>query len=79
MGATVHGLQQRGLLVRSADSEDGRRVLLSVSDAGREVRARRKAETAERLAEVLESELTLEELEQLRGVVPLLKRLAESL
>ena len=79
MGATLHGLQDRGLLVRSADPEDGRRVRLSVSDAGREVRARRKAETAERLADVLASELTAAELEQLDGVMPLLQRLAESL
>ncbi len=79
MGATLHGLEGRGLLVRTADPRDGRRVLLSVSEAGREVRARRKTETAERLADVLERELTLDELEQLRGVVPLLQRLAESL
>ena len=79
VGATAHALQDRGLLLRSADPRDGRRVLLSVSDAGREVRAQRKAETAERLADVLESELTADELERLRAVVPLLQRLAERL
>ena len=79
IGATLHRLQDRGLLVRSADREDGRRRLLSVSDAGRQVQARRKSETAERLAEVLESELTADELEQLHRAVGLLQRLAERL
>ena len=79
MGVTVHGLRERGLVVRSPDPGDGRRVLWSVSDAGREVRARRRAETAERLAEVLQSALTADELEQLHCAVPLLRRLAERL
>ena len=79
MGVTLRGLQERGLLVRAADPGDGRRLLLSVSEAGRDLRARRKTETAARLAEVLESELSSEELEQLQRVVPLLRRVAEGL
>ena len=79
MGTTLHGLVDRGLLARSADPQDGRRIRLSVSAAGREVRARRQAETAERLAEVIAAELTAEELEHLTDVVPLLQRLAERL
>ena len=78
-GATLRGLLDRGLVVRSADPEDGRRLLLSVSEAGRAARARRKSETAERLAEVLRRELTADEIEQLRCAVPLLQRLAERL
>src|SRR5262245_11313924 len=37
MGATVAGLQERGLLERRPDPGDGRRVVLSVSPAGAEV------------------------------------------
>ncbi|MBV9820343.1 MAG: MarR family transcriptional regulator [Solirubrobacterales bacterium] len=79
MGTTLRGLLDRGLLSRAAHPRDGRRMLLSVSDAGREVRARRQAETAERLADLLASELTPDELERLRRAVPLLQRLAERL
>ena len=79
MGATLHGLVDPGLVTRSADPLDGRRILLSVSAAGREVRERRQAETAERLADVIAGELSAEELELLQQVVPLLQRLAERL
>ena len=33
MGATLAGLQERGLVSRSADPDDGRRVVMSVTEA----------------------------------------------
>ena len=53
MGATIAALETRGLVERTADPDDGRRVVLSVTDAGREVlRDRRNART-EQLARAL--------------------------
>ncbi|HEX4279969.1 MAG TPA: MarR family transcriptional regulator [Solirubrobacteraceae bacterium] len=79
MGATLAALETRGLIARAPDPEDGRRVILSVTDAGLGVlRDRRNART-ERLAEALSSGFSRAELEQLMAVGPLLERLADSI
>ena len=79
MGATLALLQSRGLIERAPDPDDGRRVILSVNEAGLQVlRDRRNAKT-ERLAEALASEFTATELEQLAASAPLLERLAQSI
>jgi DNA-binding MarR family transcriptional regulator len=79
MGATLAALEARGLIARASDPEDGRRVILSVTDAGLGVlRDRRNART-ERLAEALSSGFSRAELEQLMAVGPLLERLAHSI
>lgn len=79
MGATLAALETRGLVERCADPEDGRRVVISLSDAGRQaVRNRRNART-EQLAQALSTGFTQAELEQLMAVSPLLERLAESI
>ena len=47
MGATIAALEQRGLISRDRDPHDGRRIVLSITDAGRQVvRDRRGARTA---------------------------------
>ncbi len=79
MGATLASLESRGLIGRAADPDDGRRVILSISESGLQVlRDRRNART-ERLAEALSSGFTRKELEQLMAVAPLLERLAQSI
>jgi DNA-binding MarR family transcriptional regulator len=79
MGATLAALEARGLIARASDPDDGRRVILSVTDAGLGVlRDRRNART-ERLAEALSSGFSRAELEQLMAVGPLLERLAHSI
>lgn len=79
MGATLASLESRALVQRAPDPEDGRRVILSITDAGLQVlRDRRNART-ERLAEALSSGFTRAELEQLTAVAPLLERLAQSI
>ncbi len=79
MGATLGSLETRGLVERAPDPEDGRRVILSATDAGVQVlRDRRNART-ERLAQALSSGFTRAELEQLMAVAPLLERLAQSI
>jgi DNA-binding MarR family transcriptional regulator len=79
MGATVAALQARGLVERRPDPEDGRRVILSVTDAGRqELQDKRNART-ELLARALSGTFTPAELEQLAVAAPLLERLAQSI
>ena len=79
IGATLSSLESRALIQRAPDPGDGRRVILSISEAGLQVlRDRRNART-ERLAEALSSGFTRGELEQLMAVAPLLERLAQSI
>jgi DNA-binding MarR family transcriptional regulator len=79
MGATLAALEARALVTRAPDPEDGRRVILSITEPGLQVlRDRRNART-ERLADALSSGFTREELEQLMAVAPLLERLAQSI
>jgi DNA-binding MarR family transcriptional regulator len=79
MGATLSALEARGLVERSPDPQDGRRVILSLTDSGLGVlRDRRNART-ERLAQALSSGFEPEELEQLMAAAPLLERLAQSI
>ncbi|HEX4063782.1 MAG TPA: MarR family transcriptional regulator [Streptosporangiaceae bacterium] len=79
MGATLSALEARGYVARHPDPADGRRVLLSVTEAGlRVLRNRRNAKT-EHLARVLAASFVEAELEQLTAVTPLIERLAQSL
>jgi DNA-binding MarR family transcriptional regulator len=79
MGATLASLESRALVQRAPDPDDGRRVILSITDAGLGVlRDRRNART-EQLARALSSGFTADELDQLMAVAPLLERLAQSI
>jgi DNA-binding MarR family transcriptional regulator len=79
MGATLAGLQARGLVERRPDPQDGRRAVLSVTGAGLEVlRTRRNART-QALARALAAGFTPAELGQLQAAAPLLERLAQHL
>ena len=79
MGATLSGLETRDLVKRTADPDDGRRVVLSLTPAGLEVlRARRSVKT-ESLARALSDGFTGTELKQLLAAASLIERLAESL
>jgi DNA-binding MarR family transcriptional regulator len=79
MGATLGELTRRGLAERRSDPADGRRVVVSLTEAGRRfVRSKRTART-EQLAKVLSDRFTPGELEVLRAAAPLIERLARSL
>ncbi len=79
MGATLGALEARGLVERCPDPEDGRRAVISATEAGlRVLRNRRNART-EQLARALSTEFTPAELEQLTAAAPLIERLAQSL
>lgn len=79
MSTILGELEERNLIARTADSEDGRRLRLTATAAGRQLLAGRRSETASRVAEALDSALTPAEQQQLIEALPLLDRLAESL
>jgi DNA-binding MarR family transcriptional regulator len=79
MGATLAALEARGLAERRPDPGDGRRVILSITEAGREVMRNRRNARTEQLAQALSAGFTPAELAQLMAAAPLLERLAQSI
>ena len=79
MGATLGSLESRGLVQRAADPKDGRRIVLSLTNAGRQkLRDKRSARTAQ-LSQALQTSFTEPELAVLATAAPLLERLAQSI
>lgn len=76
MGQTLAGLADRGLVARDADPHDGRRVLFSLTEAGRQKRLAARDARAEQLGAILAAEFTDAELRQLVAIAPLVERLA---
>ena len=76
MGATLGALEDRGLVERRPDSADGRKVVFSLTDAGRQVLRQRRNARTEQLARALAAEFTGQELAQLLAVAPLIERVA---
>jgi DNA-binding MarR family transcriptional regulator len=75
MGAILAVLEERGLVSRSGDPSDGRRVVMSVTDLGRASLQGVRHEKARRLARAIKDGLTPAEQRQLIEVIPLLQRL----
>jgi DNA-binding MarR family transcriptional regulator len=79
MGVTVAALEERGLVQRSRDPGDGRRIVLSITERGRQrVHDKRGART-EQLAAALRDGFSNAELGQLMAAASLIERLAEKL
>jgi DNA-binding MarR family transcriptional regulator len=78
VGATLAALAGRGLVDRQPDPMDGRRAVISVTDAGREVLRSRRNESTKRLATALAAGFTQDEVHQLMVAVPLIERLAQT-
>src|SRR6476619_7907377 len=76
MGATLAALEARGLVGRSPDTADGRRVIMSITTAGRRVLNNRRNARVEQLARALSADFSAAEREQLLAAAPLLERLA---
>ncbi|MER7180179.1 MarR family winged helix-turn-helix transcriptional regulator [Streptomyces hyaluromycini] len=80
MGATLSALRARGLVERRPDPNDGRRVVLTVTEAGVQALKNKRNARAELLARALTSGMfTPAELEQLAAAAPLLERLAQNI
>ena len=79
MGATLAALEARHLVERRPDPADGRRVVLSVTEAGLELLRNKRGARTEQLAQALSAGFTAAELRQLAEAAPLLERLAQSI
>jgi len=77
MAQTVAELQAAGLVSRTPDPTDGRRVLIELTANGRETLGADRRRREGWLAEAMAAELTPEEQETLIRAVPLLRRLAQ--
>ncbi|MCW2870243.1 MarR family transcriptional regulator [Actinacidiphila oryziradicis] len=76
MGTIVAALRERGLVARDPDPHDGRRVVVSLTDAGLEALRGLRREKARRLTRAITEELTPAERGQLAAAIPLLERLS---
>ncbi len=79
MGATLAGLEARGLVGRRSDPADGRRAVISITAQGQQMLNDRRNERTLRLAQALSAGFTDAEVDQLMAVVPLLERLAQTI
>lgn len=78
MGETLAKLEQRGLIERSKDPTDGRRILLALTREGAQEVTRKRATRIHQIADALAT-LTPEEQRSLAEAAPILERLAERL
>ena len=78
MGATLSALEARGLIKRHSDPADGRRAVMSVTEAGLAALSDKRNARIAQVAQVLAAGFTQAELGQLMAAVPLIERLAEN-
>ena len=79
MGATLSALEARGLVKRQSDPADGRRAVMSVTEAGLSALSDKRNARIAQLARALAAGFTPAELDQLMAAAPLIERLAESI
>jgi DNA-binding MarR family transcriptional regulator len=79
LGATIDGLERRGLAKRRADERDGRQSFVSITAKGRSTLRSRRSGRSAHLARTLAAQFTEAELAQLEAALPLLERLANAL
>ncbi|WP_410569506.1 MarR family winged helix-turn-helix transcriptional regulator [Amycolatopsis sp. cmx-4-61] len=77
MAATLGVLDELGYLARTPDPADRRRVVISLSDAGRDTVRGIQQNRDEWLAQALLDELSPAELDAVTRALPLLQRVAE--
>ena len=79
MGAILISLEALGLVSRTPDPTDGRRLVISLTEAGLQVIHGARRQKEERLAQALANNFTDEEQQVLMAALPLLERLARLL
>jgi DNA-binding MarR family transcriptional regulator len=77
MGQTLAELEAQGLISRRPDAHDGRRKLLELTEAGRDVLAEERRRREGWLAEAIEAGFSPGERDVLARAIPLLVRLTE--
>lgn len=79
MGATLSALARRGLVEGQPDPADGRRTVMSLTGAGRQIVHSKRSARTEQLAKALSDGFTREELQVLMAAAPLIERLGQSI
>jgi DNA-binding MarR family transcriptional regulator len=79
MGTLLVSLEALGLVSRTPDPTDGRRLVISPTEAGLQVIHGARRQKEERLAQALANNFTNEEQQVLTAALPLLERLARLL
>jgi DNA-binding MarR family transcriptional regulator len=79
MGATLHALEARHLVERRPDPADGRRSVMSVTEAGLVALSDKRSARIAQLTRALAAGFTPAELAQLMAALPLIERLAENI
>lgn len=79
IAATLRHLEELGLIERSKDPQDGRRIVAAITENGRRSLAQRDTAVLGRLRQILLDHLTDAERADLRAAVPLLEKVAENL
>ena len=78
MKSTLKALEAQGMVARSADPDDGRRIVLTLTKAGEEAIKAKRAVRSQQLAAGM-SELSSADIAALRAAAPVLERLAQAL
>src|ERR1700755_231551 len=76
MGATLAGLEARGLVAPHPDPQDGRRGVLSLTETALRILQDKRNARNQQLAEALAARFTPDEVRLLARATPLLERLA---
>lgn len=79
IGTALSQLQQRGLVARAQDLNDGRKVISTITEMGRRMLAGREHAVNEHMRRTLKDSFDAAERAQIAAVVPLLERLADDL
>jgi DNA-binding MarR family transcriptional regulator len=79
MGNILAGLEGKGLVERSADPHDGRRIIVALTEAGHQQQLHKRDARARQIADALTAGFSPAELDVLRAAAPLLERLADHL
>jgi len=77
MAKTLATLHEQGLIARSADPDDGRRTLITLTEAGRAAAQGARAQRLEWLTEALAQRFTESERRVIEEAVTLLERLVD--
>src|ERR1700691_1727928 len=77
MGATLAGLEERGLVERRPDPADGRQGVMALTGPGPRPLQRRRPAGTDAMVAALATGFTAAEIEQLRAAAPLFERLAQ--
>ncbi|WP_292907693.1 MarR family transcriptional regulator [Microbacterium sp.] len=78
MTSLINGLEEQGLVTRTPDDEDRRRVQVDVTDAGIDIVERTMTRRDELLVDAMrELELGADEVQTLRDAAALMRKLAE--